>query len=246
MSKQIKLREIDPLAITTVRKLKDKNNAYKILKFSIEQDGQRNPIIIRLLTEDEKKAAHKDGAKYGIIDGHHRYDIAQKNNKDTILADIDVEPPSEYRDMKLALRFNNTNIRMTPLEKGEVIYKLLKANQQDPTIQNNIDEIGEELFGMKTSMTYLCLKKYRESIGERTIEKPRETININMDNPHVLDEITETMSFMALEHPNIATTDDCKSQLEKISSIEKNLRAYKKALLKLQTKFEAEENEDNY
>lgn len=107
----VKLSEIDSEAISSIRKIKKKTSAYKILKYAIEQDGQVNPIVIRALTEDELNNS-VSGAKYGIIDGHHRFHIAKDNGKESILAEIDTSSQSDYRDMELALRLNVANINM--------------------------------------------------------------------------------------------------------------------------------------
>ena len=52
---------------------------------------------------------------------------------------------------------------MKPIEKGEVIYKLLKAKEMNPAIETDIDEIGKDIFGMKISMTYNCLNLYKKA-----------------------------------------------------------------------------------
>ena len=125
MSLMVKMTEIDSEVISNIRKLKKKSRAYKILEHAIKQDGQLNPILIRQLTDTEKQTA-KEGAMYGIIDGHHRYQIALENNQEAILAEIDENPQSDYRDMELALRLNVSNILMSTIEKGEVIYNLIR------------------------------------------------------------------------------------------------------------------------
>ena len=134
MPKQIKIKGINPDVIPIIRTINTKNSNYKILKHSIEQDGQHNPILIRPLTDSEKQNVESH-VNYGIIDGHHRYAIAKENHQKTILAEIDTESPSAYRDMVLALRLNISNIRMKPIEKGEVIYKLLKAKEMNPPLK---------------------------------------------------------------------------------------------------------------
>lgn len=163
----INLNEIDFDVIPKIRPVNDKTEEYRILENAINADGQRNPITIRLLTEAEKNKAHS-GAIYGIIDGHHRFHIAQKFNRDTILAQVDDTSSDPIHDAMLAFRMNATSIRMSPAERGKVICDLMKATNCD------MNEIGERVFGLRTSMIYRCIQKYKESIGEPTIKKPRK------------------------------------------------------------------------
>lgn len=173
MSLMVKMTEIDSEVISNIRKLKKKSRAYKILEHAIKQDGQLNPILIRQLTDIEKQTA-KEGTVYGIIDGHHRYQIALENNQESILAEIDENPQSDYRDMELALRLNVSNISMSTIEKGEVIYNLIKVQNKDSLNEVDVAEIGQKLFGIKTSMTYRCLNAYKKANNIPTIERPRD------------------------------------------------------------------------
>jgi len=173
MPLMVKMTEIDSEVISNIRKLKKKSRAYKILEHAIKQDGQLNPILIRQLTDTEKQAA-REGAVYGIIDGHHRYQIALENNQESILAEIDENPQSDYRDMELALRLNISNIAMSTVEKGEVIYNIIKAQNKDSLNEVDVAEIGQSLFGIKTSMTYRCLNAYKKANNIPTIERPRD------------------------------------------------------------------------
>ena len=102
----VKLLEIDAEIIPLIRKVDIESESYKGLNFSIQKDGQKNPIIIRELT-DEEKANARENAVYGIIDGHHRYSIAKNNNADTIFAQIETRNPEDnnnYLDTVLAYR----------------------------------------------------------------------------------------------------------------------------------------------
>lgn len=172
VSLMVKLSEIDAEAISSIRKIKKKTSAYKILKYAIEQDGQLNPIVIRALTDDELNNSAV-GAKYGIIDGHHRYQIAKENGKESILAEIDTSSQSDYRDMELALRLNVANINMSTLEKGAIIYRLIEAGNKNPLDSMDVETIGKNLFGIKASMTYRCLNMYKKANNIPTIERPR-------------------------------------------------------------------------
>ena len=190
-----------------------KSRAYRILEHAIKQDGQLNPILIRQLTDTEKQTA-KEGAVYGIIDGHHRYQIALENNQESILAEIDEEKPSRIRDIILAFRLNGTSIRMTPIEKGRVIYDLMKIYKDEET-EKKVDEIGEEVFGLKTAMAYRCYQAYRKSIGEceqkpdiKTkfkVEKLYEAFKelhkdkIDIDNMSIEDSVGQLEAIRAIE-----------------------------------------------
>ena len=65
MPKQIKIKEINPDVIPIIRAINTKNSNYKILKHSIKQDGQHNPILIRPLTDSEKQNVESH-VNYGI------------------------------------------------------------------------------------------------------------------------------------------------------------------------------------
>ena len=181
MPLMVKMTEIDSEVISNIRKLKKKSRAYKILEYAIKQDGQLNPILIRQLTDTEKQTA-KEGAMYGIIDGHHRYQIALENNQESILAEIDENPQSDYRDMELALRLNVSNISMSTIEKGEVIYNIIKVQNKDSLNEVDVAEIGQKLFGIKTSMTYRCLNAYKKANNIPTIERPRDVQLPSLDS----------------------------------------------------------------
>lgn len=165
--REIVLDEIDADVIPKIRAVNDKTEEYRILENAINVDGQRNPITVRYLTEEEKRNS-RTGSIYGIIDGHHRFHIAQKFNKGTILAQVDDMPSDPVRDAMVAFRMNATSIRMSPAERGKVICDLMKATELD------MNEIGEKVFGLRSAMIYRCVQKYKESIGEPTVKKPRK------------------------------------------------------------------------
>lgn len=90
----VKLSDIDPDIIPLIRKINVDSEKYKGLEFTILQDGQKNPILIRELTDEEKSKA-RENVVYGIIDGHHRYSIAKNNNFDSVLAKIEKRNPDD-------------------------------------------------------------------------------------------------------------------------------------------------------
>lgn len=172
-SKNIPLQEIDEKVIENIREVNPNSTEYKKLKYALEKDGQIHPITVRILTEDERNAAENKSAVYGIIDGHHRFSIAKELHQETILAtEVErTELDQEYHDKVLAYRLNESSIKMTPIEKGHVIYDLIKNNKKSP---REVEKVGEEVFGLKKSMSYFAVNTYRKSIGENTVSKPRE------------------------------------------------------------------------
>lgn len=226
-SEMVKLVEIDDHAILPIRDVKDDKEGYKLLKSAIELDGQRHPIVIRLLTEDEKNKV-VSGAKYGIIDGHHRFAIAKENNQESILAEIDDEKASPIRDAQLALQLNGTAIRMSPIEKGEVIDRLIKLyGKQNET--KNAGEIGKIVFGLQTAMAYRCYQEYRKSKGEvstGTEKAPKKRFTIQ-DLHEAIGKLPKTQEELNIDE---MTTDESVEQLKAISIIESQLRFYKAML----------------
>lgn len=216
----IPLKQISDKSIPTIRPVRRKNSAdYSQLKKGIEQDGQNQPIVLRKLTDEEKK--NTKNAVYGIIDGHHRFAIAKELKQKEILAVIDTAEPSNVHDTIVAMRFNLSSIKMTPVEKGGVINGLLeefggKSNQE------LVEKIGEEIFGLKKSMTYYCWRLYKKSIGEDTVEKPREN---NFD----IGQIRNLAQGLPENLENISAEDGLK-QLENIKMLEQQLNYLKKGI----------------
>lgn len=204
----ILLNKIDGTVIPPIRKVDKESVAYKKLSYAIQENGQLHPITVRKLTEEERK---NTGAEYGIIDGHHRFAIVEGNNESSILATV-VDTPSEedrkYRDTVMAYRMNESSKQMTSVEKGKVIDDLMKITDKEPK------EIGEEVFGLKRAMSYRLLNTYRKSLGENTIEKPRE---MDWDSfRQALDKIPKNQSAI--------NEDTRESQLEAVKTVQQQLR----------------------
>lgn len=221
----IELSQIDENVIKKVREVNEHSENYSILRNTIIEDDQRYPITLRKLTEAEQVRA-KPGAIYGIIDGHHRYRIASKSKREDILADVLPDPPencehhdSDIHDIKLALRLNESSIRMTNEEKGKIIYELML------TTGKSAPDIADEIFGVKTSMAYRCLNAYKKSVGETVLSKPR---NIDKFNITTLKNAWRPISKIKTLPDNI---EKCISCLDDIADFEKELRKFKRALL---------------
>ena len=224
----IDLNKIDPAAIRPIRGMNEESDSFKILEHAISQDSQQYPIVIRRLTEEEKRI---DGvaqeAEYGIIDGHHRYKIAQANVQDKILATVLDYAPSDERDIKLedvkmALRMNSA-IPMTTLQKGEILYHLIEETGK------NVEDLGKELFGLAKSMAYRCLNAYKRKNNILTVTKKRE----KKLNAQMIVDINEAWSKVPHNEKDVDTNDaeKCAEQLRNIESLEKHLAKLRRVLM---------------
>ena len=217
----INLNEIDPKVINAIREVKTETENYKLLKGAIEKDGQHHPITIRRLTDEEKNSA-KESAIYGIIDGHHRYTIANELGRNEILATVEEGEFSEIRDIVLALQLNSTNIRMTPVEKGKVIYELIELYAKNG-VKKNANDIGKEVFGLETAMAYRCLQEYNKLTGihsERLLQK-KNKFDVKKLNAAIIS-LPRTQKAAQPE-----TVEECVEILNLIKETEKQLRYYK-------------------
>lgn len=220
--KEVELKLIDPKAIPLVRAMSANNEGYTQLKKSIEKDGQKQPIIIRKLTAEERKNL-PERVVYGIIDGHHRFAIAQKLKHPKILAAIDTEEASPLRDKILAMRFNVASIKMSSIDKGKVIEEILESIDAQSNEQI-ISQIGLEIFGLKKAMTYRCLRNYRDSKGKPGISKPHSDA-VTMEQSQF---ISLAQNLPVAENLANIKAEEGLSYLENIRIIEKYLQALKK------------------
>ena len=138
---KIELSKINPAAIqnTNIRTVnKGSKEDEKQLVKALEK-GQIYPILIRELTDEEKKAAATD-AIYGILDGHRRYEayckLAEQNEKfKTINSEIFVCEDEK----KIAVIANSARKQLEELEKAEAVYEM---HQQEG---KSYQAIGTEL-----------------------------------------------------------------------------------------------------
>lgn len=215
----VKLSDIDPDIIPLIRKISVDSQSYKGLEFSILQDGQKNPILIRELTDAEKSKA-RENAVFGIIDGHNRFNIAKNNNFDSVLAEIEKRNPDDnnnYLDIILAYRLNESSIKMSTIEKGRIIFQL-KEQQKEKTVP----EIGREVFNLSKSMSYRLVNEYNKSIGNSTIDKTRE----NGFNSEIFNDIFNKIS----KNVDSVSESDYEEQLELIKTAQQQLRFLKSLL----------------
>ena len=220
----IEIYEINDEVIDSIRAVDKNSEGYKILASSIEKDGQLYPITVRELNADEKAAVMDSKVKYGIIDGHHRFYIAKDSGKKKILANIVSNMNSKINDMILAFKLNNTNLRMTPIQKGEVISKLMKLYEENGN-KKSAGEIGEEIFGLKTAMAYRCLQAFKQTVKNNTSTSFSNKCDFNKLNS-AFKKLSTNIDF--------EDTNQCDEQLNAIKEIESQLRFYKKFLLSQQ------------
>ena len=227
-SMMIEMNKIDFNAIEKIRDVDENSTNYAKLKYSIDTDGQHNPIVIRELTEEEKNGNKE--VLYGIIDGHHRFRIAEQNGLTTILAiiktKIDDKRERERTDKILAYRLNETSNKMSVIDKGKVIYKLIKEMGNSQEDKAAVANLGKEMFGLGKAMSYRCLQTYRKSIGEKTIEKSRKEVQFSSESLN--KAIAEVSKILSNEIP-----DDVKERgvcCKKVNNLIEQLKVYKSKL----------------
>lgn len=234
----IKIDEIDDSVIGSIREVKKGSEGYKILENSIKKDGQLYPITVRELNATEKELVDSK-VKYGIIDGHHRFQIAKDSGKNEILANIDTTESSEIHDMILAFKLNNTSIRMTPVQKGEIISKLMKLYEEKGE-KKSADDIGEEIFGLKPAMAYRCFQVFKESLTKYA------DVSKSIKNKCDFQKLNSAFGKLITDSNfNFENTEQYMEQLNAIKEIESQLRFYKKFLLSQQGVKEQLQNKKN-
>ena len=231
---KVPLSKIDPDIIPNVRPLSDENSeAYKNLLNCIDSDSQRHPITVRKLTDEELQKTKISTAIYGIIDGHHRFRIAEELNQTEILAEIDDGEASFEHDVILAMRLNISPIKMSLKDKGKIICELCQYvnTHYNESNKTNVVEVGERIFGLKKSMTYKCVNAYKRANNEKVIQKPRTEVSLK------LQDLSQNLNFLqnilgSEEGLQTIADDSAKSDeiLKKIYEVEKQLKNVKKLL----------------
>ena len=128
----IPLSQIHPSAIahTNLREIHEGN--LDALAKSMKEDKQRDGILIRKLTKDEKAKANTE-AEFGIIDGHHRYQVAKDLGCHSIKA-VESETDDVQKDLILAARMNFARVNMETWEKGQIIDRLMELTKKKQRI----------------------------------------------------------------------------------------------------------------
>lgn len=127
--------------------------------------------------------------------------------------------------MILAFQLNNTSIRMTPIQKGEVIFKLMGLYEKNGD-RKSAEDIGKEIFSLKTSMAYRCLQAFKQASRNLT-DNDKTTYN-KCD----FQKLNSALGKLPTDsNSNFEETDQYIEQLNAIKEIESQLRFYKKFLL---------------
>ena len=113
---------------------------------------------------------------------------------------------------------------MTPIQKGEVIYKLIELYEKRGE-KKSAGDIGEEIFGLKTAMAYRCLQAFKQvSVKSEDDSKSIEKCDFQKLSS-AFDKLPTNSNF------KLENTEQYIEQLNAIKEIESQLRFYKKFLL---------------
>ena len=225
----IPIEKISPTAIKRIRSVNENSNAFRELREAVRADGQHYPIIIRKLTEEERSQEGISSEKeYGILDGHHRYEIAAFDRKKEILASVlDYDTPNDTVERKIAdtriALIMNANVPMTALQKGKVLFELSESTDK------NVVELGERIFGIKASMSYHYVNRYKKQKNIRTVVKRRE----HAIDAQLLNDLSDSWNQIPHELSEFDFDDasKCMSQIDKIKVLKDKLNVIEKVLL---------------
>jgi len=228
-AQMIPMEKISPTAIKQIRSVSEKSNAFRELREAIRADGQHYPIIIRKLTEEERsQEGISPENEYGILDGHHRYDIASFDTQKEILASVlDYDTPNDAVERKIAdtriALIMNASVPMTALQKGKVLFELSEETNK------NVVELGERIFGIKASMSYHYVNRYKKQHHIRTVIKRRE----HAIDEQMLNDLSDSWNQIPHELSEFDFNDasKCMSQIDKIKVLKEKLNVIEKVLL---------------
>lgn len=234
-SQLIELDKISPSAIPLIRPLKPTDSEeYRKLAASIQRDGQKSPIHVRRLT-DEERATVAEGVEFGIIDGHHRYDIAkntkgittieaiiQESGGNSIALDVNPNLKSYIYDVKMAFQLNDTNIPMSNIEKGAIMRQVMEVTGL------KADVVGNLLFNVKSAMSYRYVQDYEKSIESQPVAQETPAVSL----PYSQKDFTALLKSVPKSEKDIdlSNTEAAGKQLHAIRKLEEQLKALKKIL----------------
>lgn len=234
-SQLIELDKISPSAIPLIRPLKPTDSEeYRKLAASIQRDGQKSPIHVRRLT-DEERATVAEGVEFGIIDGHHRYDIAkntkgittieaiiQESGGNSIALDVNPNLKSYIYDVKMAFQLNDTNIPMSNIEKGAIMRQVMEVTGL------KADVVGNLLFNVKSAMSYRYVQDYEKSIESQPVAQEIPAVSL----PYSQKDFTVLLKSVPKSEKDIdlSNTEAAGKQLHAIRKLEEQLKALKKIL----------------
>lgn len=242
--KNIPLSKIDPKAIdeTNIR-IDDVNKGSEgvnkeIYIKSIKDSNLIDPIKVRKLTPIEKKNVAKEGAEYGIISGHQRYnayvelyrDEHEKDlnnlNYETIQCIIDDSdntknktPEERKHEIMMGIIANLTRTDMTTLEKGKAYYKILENDDSDLSYRKLEDVTGDKKSSINRWVTeYKAYANIPMTTEKKNITKPAVIQYKNIKLPK-LDKTYTTPKEVSADIDNLKEIR--KSILLKMQELEK-------------------------
>ena len=221
----INLTEIDPNAIT-VANLREvtEDEKFNLLCEQIKSEGQRNPIVVRELLEGESTQPE---AKYGILDGHHRFSALKTLNFETVNC-IKVKSDNKTEDLIKAATYNLSHKNLEMWEIGKILVDLQQLKQE------KIEVIAKR-FGFARSTAFKYRKEYFKHLSPT--DKPEKTPKISAEYDY--ETLTDYVQDLNQE-PN--TAPECQNLLDKIDYINALLSDYKKKLKTQLTEFKKSVN----
>jgi ParB/RepB/Spo0J family partition protein len=223
--KTINLTEIDSNAITkaNLREVTE-DDKFDLLCEQINSEGQRNPIVVRELREEESTQPE---AKYGILDGHHRYQALQSLNFETINAVI-VESDNDTDDLIKAATYNLSQKNLEMWEIGKILVELNELTGK------KIDVVAKG-FGIARSTAFKYRKEYLKHLNPTDRPAKPAKILAEYDYETLTDYVQELN-----QEPNNAL--ECQNHLDNIDYIKALLSDHKKKLKAQLTEFKKSSN----
>ena len=228
----INLTEIDPNAITAanLREVVQNDDKFKFLCEQIEDDGQLSPIVIRKLREDESTDPN---AKYGIIDGHHRFFALKLLQCETVNA-LEIVTEDELNDLYNAASYNLNHKELESWEKGKILVTL-----EEKCPDEKLEDIAAKYFAIARSTAFKYKKAYYQHINPDKAKKSNK-----IKATYNYEELTEYVKDLNNEPSSL---EDCKNRLNDVTYIVALLTDYKKQLNKTvkDLKTKVEQSDDN-
>lgn len=212
---KLALGEIDPeaIAIANLRTVNEESEHFTALLKQIELVDQKEPILVRKLRDGEKK---KEGAVYGVLDGHHRYAVFVALQKERIQAII-VESENEISDLMQAAGANLSHESLELWQKGQILVTL--KEKQNRKLKDVAADFGiARSTAFKYQAAYQRHKKNEE--GKKSIkEKPL----------YDSDKLEKMLSDFKL-NAECADEESFKEEIRRVDELTSQLSSYKRQL----------------
>lgn len=212
---EIALGEIDPeaIAIANLRAVNEKSDHFMALLKQIELVDQKEPILVRKLHDDEKK---KEGATYGILDGHHRYAVFMALQKEKIQAII-IESENEISDLMQAAGANLSHESLEPWQKGQILVTIKEKQNR------KLKEVAAD-FGIARSTAFKYQAAYQR-------HKKNEDVKASIKENSVYDpdKLEKTLSDFKL-NPECMDEESFKEEIHRVDELTLQLSFYKRQL----------------